>query len=208
MRILDLQAVADFRIRLPHCSKRRDAARTQGKKLGPAHHDFRVQILNVAPLLPTRDSKPQMPNLKRRRQEGLTMFSHVSRELGAHQCIGSRASDLASDDRDVLVIGSGLGGSVAAVQLTEKGDRVRVSAVWRKVSDKNFAESTWDIKRFAWTPLGLMATQRIYLLAKVMVHAGVGDDFVNRCRRRILIKHSQRLLEIAERAVERIRAAG
>jgi glycine/D-amino acid oxidase-like deaminating enzyme len=135
------------------------------------------------------------------------MFSHVARELGAHQCIGSRASDLASDDRDVLVIGSGLGGCVAAVQLTEKGDRVRVSAVWRKVSDKDFAESTWDIKRFAWTPLGLMATQPIYLLAKVMVHAGVGD-FVNRCRRRILIKPTQRLLKIAERAVERIRAAG
>jgi glycine/D-amino acid oxidase-like deaminating enzyme len=133
------------------------------------------------------------------------MFSHVSRELGAHQCIGSRASDLAGDDRDVLVIGSGLGGSVAAVQLTEKGDGVRVSAVWRKVSDKDFAETTWNIKRFACAPLGLTGTQRIYLLAKVMVHAGVGD-FLNRGRRSILIKHSQRLLEIAERAVERIRA--
>jgi hypothetical protein len=106
------------------------------------------------------------------------------------------------DDCDVLVIGSGLGRSVAAVELTEKGDRVRVSAVWRKVSDKYLAETTWDIKRFAWAPLGLTGTQRIYLLAKVMVHAGV-YDLVNRCRRSILIKQSQRLLEIAERAVGR-----
>jgi hypothetical protein len=55
---------------LPHCSKRRDAARAQGKKLAAVHHDFRVQILNVAALISTRDSKPQTPNFKRRRQEG------------------------------------------------------------------------------------------------------------------------------------------
>ena len=114
----------------------------------------------------------------------------------------------ARDDRDVLVIGSGLGGSVAAVQLMENGDRMRVSAVWRKVPDKDSAETCWDIERFAWLPLGLMGIQRIYLLAKVMVHAGVDGDFVNRCRRSILIKKSQRLLEIAERAAERIRASG
>jgi hypothetical protein len=29
------------------------------------------------------------------------MFSHVARELGAHRCIGSRASDLASEPRDL-----------------------------------------------------------------------------------------------------------
>lgn len=111
------------------------------------------------------------------------------------------------DDCDVLVIGSGLGGNVAAVQLTETGDRVHVSALWRKVPDKDPAETTWNIKRFACAPLGLTGTQRIYLLAKVMVHAGV-VDFVNRGRRSILIKHSRRLLEIAARAAERIRAAG
>jgi flavin-dependent dehydrogenase len=111
------------------------------------------------------------------------------------------------DDCDVLVIGSGLGGSVAAVQLTETGDRVRVSKVWRRVSDNGIDETPWDIERFAWVPLGLMTTQRIYLLAKFMVHAGVGGDFVSRCRRSILIKRSQRLLEIAGRAVARIRAA-
>jgi anaerobic glycerol-3-phosphate dehydrogenase len=101
----------------------------------------------------------------------------------------TQRKDARGDDCDVLVIGTGLGGSVAAVQLMEEGDRVRVSAVWRKVSDKDFAETAWDIKRFAWSPLGLTCIQR-------------------RCRRGILIRQSQRLLEIAGRAVERIRAAG
>ena len=40
------------------------------RKLAAARHDLRVQILNVAGLLPTRDWEPQMPNVKRRRQEG------------------------------------------------------------------------------------------------------------------------------------------
>jgi alcohol dehydrogenase len=29
------------------------------------------------------------------------MFSHVARELGAHHCIGSRASDPASEQQDL-----------------------------------------------------------------------------------------------------------
>jgi hypothetical protein len=106
------------------------------------------------------------------------------------------------DDCDVLVIGSGLGESIAAVELSEKGDRVCVSAVWCNVSDKTFAETTWDIRRFALAPLELPDARRIYLLAKVMVHVRV-DDLVNRCRTSILVKQSQRLLEIAKRAVGR-----
>jgi cholesterol oxidase len=88
------------------------------------------------------------------------------------------------DDCDVLVIGSGLNGSVAAVQLTEKGDRLRVSTVWRKVSDQDFAETAWNSLRFAWAPLGFMGTLRNYLLGKVMVHAGVrlGSRVLQRIR--------------------------
>lgn len=87
-------------------------------------------------------------------------------------------------DCDVLVIGSGLGGSVAAVQLAEKGGRLGVSAVWRKVSDTDVAETTWGIKRFDWAPLRLTGTQRIYLLGKVMLHAGVrvGSRVLQRIR--------------------------
>jgi hypothetical protein len=120
----------------------------------------------------------------------------------------TQRKDAQGDDCDVLVIGTGLGGSVAAVQLMEEGDRVRVSAVWRKVSDKAFGETAWDIKRFAWSPRGLTGMQRSYWLVRVMIYAVVNDYLVNRCRQGILICQSQRLLEIAGRAVERIRAAG
>jgi hypothetical protein len=75
---------------------------------------------------------------------------------------------------DMLVIGSLLGGSVAALELTEKGDRLRISAVWRKRYDKDFAETTWRIERFAWPPRGRKGMQCIYFLARVLVHAGVG----------------------------------
>jgi hypothetical protein len=72
---------------------------TRGKKFAAAHHHLCVQILNAAALLSTQDSKTS--NVDDRRD--LTMFSHVARELGAHPCIGSRASDLADELREVGV---------------------------------------------------------------------------------------------------------
>lgn len=75
---------------------------------------------------------------------------------------------------DMLVFGSLFGGNVAAVELTEKGDGLRISAVWRTRSNKDFAETGRDIDRFAWPPRGIKSIQRIHLLAEVMVHAGVG----------------------------------
>jgi flavin-dependent dehydrogenase len=116
---------------------------------------------------------------------------HMTKRKGAH-----------GDDCDVLVIGSGLGGNIAAVELSEKGDRMRISAVWCKAFDKTFAETDWNIERFVWAPLELTDAPRIYSLAKAMVHIRV-DDVVNRCRRSILIKQRGRLVEIAERAVGR-----
>ena len=85
----------------------------------------------------------------------------MTKQKGAEQC-------------DVLVIGSLLGGHVAALELTEKGDSLRISAVWRRRSDKDFAETSWDIERFAWPPRGLEGIRRIFLLLIVMAHAGVG----------------------------------
>jgi hypothetical protein len=56
-----------------------------------------------------------MPNVDDRR--GLTMFSHVARELGAHQCIGQCASDLASELQDVggarAIAATGVDGEVS-----------------------------------------------------------------------------------------------
>jgi hypothetical protein len=87
----------------------------------------------------------------------------------------TKQKDTHGEHCDMLVIGSLLGGSVAALELTEKGDSLRISAVWRrKRSDRDVAEMTWDIERFVWPARRLKGIQRIYLLAELMVHAGVG----------------------------------
>ncbi|MFK5634359.1 FAD-dependent oxidoreductase [Ornithinimicrobium sp. LYQ103] len=76
---------------------------------------------------------------------------------------------------DVLVVGSGFGGSVTALRLTEKGYRVGVLEAGRRFADEDFAATSWDLRRFLWAPrLGLKGIQRIHLLPDVMVLAGAG----------------------------------
>ena len=76
---------------------------------------------------------------------------------------------------DVLVIGSGFGGSVAALRLVEKGYSVTVLEAGRRFADDEFATTSWSLKKFFWAPaLGLLGIQRIHLLDDVMILAGAG----------------------------------
>jgi cholesterol oxidase len=76
---------------------------------------------------------------------------------------------------DVLVVGSGFGGSVAALRLTEKGYRVGVLEAGRRFDDDDFAKTSWDVRKFLWAPkLGLYGIQRIHLLPDVLVLCGAG----------------------------------
>ncbi|HLE39611.1 MAG TPA: GMC family oxidoreductase [Acidimicrobiia bacterium] len=80
-----------------------------------------------------------------------------------------------SHDADVIVIGSGFGGSVSALRLTEKGYRVLVLEAGRRFGPDDFARSTWNLRRFLWFPrLGMRGIQRIDLLREVMVLSGAG----------------------------------
>ena len=89
------------------------------------------------------------------------------------------------EDCDMLVIGSGLGGSVVALQLTKKRYRTGLLAVGRRSPNEHFAEAAWDIKRFAWAPLGLKGTRRILWLPRVVIHAGCGVVGCSRVLQRI-----------------------
>ena len=81
----------------------------------------------------------------------------------------------AGSDFDVVVIGSGFGGSVAALRLTEKGYRVAVLEAGRRFSDKDFPKTSWRISRFLFLPrLGLRGIQRIHALPDVLILAGAG----------------------------------
>ncbi|EWM15624.1 GMC family oxidoreductase [Kutzneria sp. 744] len=85
------------------------------------------------------------------------------------------SSNGAAVDYDVVVVGSGFGGSVAALRLTEKGYKVAVLEAGRRFSDEEFAKTSWDLRKFLWAPqLGCYGIQRIHTLRNVMVLAGAG----------------------------------
>jgi cholesterol oxidase len=78
---------------------------------------------------------------------------------------------------DVVVVGSGFGGSVTALRLAEKGYRVGVLEAGRRFTPDTLPKTSWDLRNFLWAPrLGLRGIQRITLLKDIMVlsAAGVG----------------------------------
>lgn len=78
-------------------------------------------------------------------------------------------------DYDVLVIGSGFGGSVSALRLTEKGYRVGVFEAGKRFEDKDFAKNSWRLRKFLWAPqIGCYGIQRIDKLKDVMILSGAG----------------------------------
>ena len=78
-------------------------------------------------------------------------------------------------DVDVVVVGSGFGGSVAALRLAEKGYAVRVYEAGRRFADEDFARTSWDVRRYLWAPaLKCFGVQRIHRLRDVMILAGAG----------------------------------
>ncbi|MER6737005.1 GMC family oxidoreductase [Streptomyces puniciscabiei] len=78
-------------------------------------------------------------------------------------------------DYDVIVVGSGFGGSVSALRLTEKGYKVGVLEAGRRFTRDTLPKNSWDLKNYLWAPrLGMFGIQRIHLLGNVMVLAGAG----------------------------------
>ncbi|MFI6867761.1 GMC oxidoreductase [Nocardia sp. NPDC050406] len=78
-------------------------------------------------------------------------------------------------DYDVLVIGSGFGGSVTALRLTEKGYRVGVLESGRRWEARDIPKSNWNLRKSLWMPrLGLTGTQRVSLLGKVTLFSAAG----------------------------------
>jgi len=76
---------------------------------------------------------------------------------------------------DVVVVGSGFGGSVTALRLTEKGYRVGVLEAGRRFTPETLPATSWDVRNFLWAPaLGCYGIQRIHVLRDVVVLAGAG----------------------------------
>jgi cholesterol oxidase len=80
-----------------------------------------------------------------------------------------------SFDFDWLVIGSGFGGSVSALRLSEKGHSVGVLECGRRFADDELPSSTADLKRYFWNPLlGMKGIFRLTTFRDVSVVSGCG----------------------------------
>lgn len=78
-------------------------------------------------------------------------------------------------DTDVVVVGSGFGGSVAAHRLIEKGYRVTVFEKGRRWRPEDFPQSNWNIPRSFWFPkFGCHGIFGMRLLREALVLHGVG----------------------------------
>ncbi|HWA77280.1 MAG TPA: GMC family oxidoreductase [Polyangiaceae bacterium] len=76
---------------------------------------------------------------------------------------------------DVLVIGSGFGGSVTAMRLAQKGYRVAVLESGKRYRAQDFPKTNWDVRKYFWAPkFGCFGIQNITLLKGVMVLHGSG----------------------------------
>src|SRR5579872_4424985 len=84
-------------------------------------------------------------------------------------------------DFDFIVIGSGFGGSVSALRLTEKGYRVAIIEMGRRWVPLSFPRSGWSIHRWFWRPrLGLYGffNMRFFRHATIFHGCAVGGGSI------------------------------
>lgn len=80
-----------------------------------------------------------------------------------------------SYDYDYLIVGSGFGGSVSALRLSEKGYRVGVLEMGKRFETEDFAKTNWNIRKYLWMPKMLLhGIQQITLLKDVLIFHGAG----------------------------------
>jgi cholesterol oxidase len=102
-------------------------------------------------------------------------FRHIYWHRTAAAGLTARMPQRQGEHYDVLVVGSGFGGSVTALRLTEKGYRVGVLEAGRRFTPETLPRTSWDVRNFLWAPaLGCYGIQRIHVLRDVVVLAGAG----------------------------------
>lgn len=76
---------------------------------------------------------------------------------------------------DYVIIGSGFGGSVSAMRLTEKGYKVLVLERGRRYRDQDFPKTNWNIWKYLWLPaLRCFGIMEFSMLKDVLVLHGDG----------------------------------
>ncbi len=78
-------------------------------------------------------------------------------------------------DYDYLIIGSGFGGAVSALRLAEKGYRVLVLEKGKRLTEKDFPRTNWNLKRWLWFPvLRFFGFFKLTPFRHITVMSGVG----------------------------------
>ncbi len=78
-------------------------------------------------------------------------------------------------DYDYIVIGSGFGGSVSALRLSEKGYKVAVLEAGKRFGPTDFPKTNWNLRKFFWAPaLGMHGIMRMTMLRDGLILSGVG----------------------------------
>jgi cholesterol oxidase len=76
---------------------------------------------------------------------------------------------------DFIIVGSGFGGSVSALRLTEKGYRVAVVEMGKRWKTEDFPKTNWNTKKYLWMPRFLRhGIMRLTLLKDVFIVSGAG----------------------------------
>lgn len=82
---------------------------------------------------------------------------------------------MSENNYDYIIIGSGFGGSVSAMRLSQKGYSVAVLEMGKRYKTGDFPKTNWNLKKFIWLPqLLLHGIQKITVLKDVMILGGVG----------------------------------
>jgi cholesterol oxidase len=78
-------------------------------------------------------------------------------------------------DADTVIVGSGFGGSVSALRLAEKGNRVLILEKGTRFASSDFPKSNWNVKRWLWLPsVGCRGLFKMTFLPHVTALSGVG----------------------------------